>query len=141
MSASTSPTETTTIAGAATTATAKTTLRTRTCWTEQDKAECLALFAQSGLNAAEFCRQLGISAATFSLWRRTAFGEASRPLDSAPPFAQVRLTGPEPSMRPSEPMTAPTGVMLHLPGGARLEAPVGTDPAWLAQLVKNLGGV
>jgi hypothetical protein len=88
---------------------------------------------QSGLCAADFCRQLGISPATFSLWRRAA--------ESAPQFAQVCLTGPEPSVRAPEPMTAPTVVMIHLPGGAKLETPVGTDPAWLAQVVKTLGGV
>ena len=141
MSASTSPTETTTTAAAAKTATTKHKSRTRTCWTEQDKSECLALFVQSGLCAADFCRQLGISPATFSLWRRTARGEASPPVESAPQFAQVCLTEPERSVRAPEPMTAPTVVMIHLPGGAKLETPVGTDPAWLAQVVKTLGGV
>lgn len=141
MSASTSPTDTTNTA-AATTATTKTKSRIRTCWTEQDKTECLALFAQSGgLCASEFCRQLGIPTATFSLWRRTARGEVSPPVESAPQFAQVCLTEPESNVRTPEPRPGPTAVMIHLPGGAKLEAPVGIDPVWLAQVVKTLGGV
>lgn len=136
MIASTSPTETTTTAAAAT-ATAKTKARTRTCWTAQDKAECLALFTQSGKNAAEFCRQLGIPSATFSLWRRAARGAVPPPVESAPAFAQVCLTAAEPGVRTPE----PTVVMIHLAGGAKLAAPVGADPAWLAQLVKSLGGI
>jgi len=115
-------------------ATAATT-RTRTCWTEQDKTECLALFAQSGLTAADFCRRLGISAATFSLWRRNARSGKSPAI--APPFAQVCLSAPEPDVRTPEAMAAPT-VVIHLPGGVRLEAAVGTDPSWLAQLLKTL---
>lgn len=140
MNASTAPTETTATAAAATTTTAKTKTRTRTCWSEPDKAECLALFAQSGLNAAEFCRQRGMSAATFSLWRRAARGAVALPVQRAPGFAQVRLTAAEPSVRPAEPLVASTVVMIHLPGGTKLAAPVGADAAWLAQLVKSLGG-
>lgn len=134
MSANTSPPATTTAATTSATATKK----TRTCWTEQDKTECLALFAQSGLTAAEFCRQLGISAATFSLWRRTARSGEAASVESAPHFAQVCLTEPEPGASTPEPITMPA-LVIHLRGGTRLEAAVGTDPTWLAQLVKTLG--
>ena len=41
-------------------------------------------------------------------------------------FAEVRV---------SEPMPGPT-VTIYLPGGAKLEAAVGTDPAWMGQLIK-----
>lgn len=112
--------------------------RTRTCWTEQDKTECLALFGQSGLTAAEFCRQLGISSATFSLWRRTARSSEDASVDGPPHFAQVRLSEAQPGASTPEPITRPA-VVIHLSGGARLEAAVGTDPIWLAQLVRTLG--
>lgn len=140
MNASTSATD------ATTTATAETETRTRTCWTAQDKAECLALFAQSGLSAAEFCRQLGISAATFSLWRRSARSGVAPSVESPPHFAQVCLTEPEPGVSTPAPMTTATAavaataaaVVIFLPGGVKLEATSGTDPAWLARLVKTL---
>jgi len=139
VNASTAAKQTTGIsaAGAATT---KTKSRTRTCWTKQDKAGCPALFAEGGLSASDFCRQLGISAATFSLWRRTARGEAVAPTRSAPGFAQVRLSAAQPDAPAGKPSVAPAVVMMHLPGGARLEVPAGTDAAWLAQVVKTLGG-
>lgn len=128
----------TTTATATTSATATTKTRTRTCWTEQDKTECLALFAQSGLTAAEFCRQLGISAATFSLWRRHARSGEAASGESTPHFAQVCLSDPAPGARTPEPSAMPA-VVIHVRGAARLEAAVGTDPTWLAQLVKALG--
>jgi transposase-like protein len=137
VSANTPPHATTT-AAATTSATATTKTRTRTCWTEQDKTECLALFAQSGLTAAEFCRQLGISAATFSLWRRTARSGEAASVERMSHFAQVCLTELEPGTSTPEPITMPA-LVIQLRGGTRLEAAVGTDPIWLAQLVKTLG--
>ncbi|HYN64039.1 MAG TPA: transposase, partial [Candidatus Limnocylindrales bacterium] len=125
------PTDATTAAVSTSATTTKT--RTRTCWTEQDKKECLALFTQSGLSAADFCRQLGISAATFSLWRRSARSGESPSV--APQFAQVCLTTPVAGVATPEPMAAPA-VRIHLPGGMTLEAAVGTDPSWLARLLK-----
>lgn len=135
MNAITTPTDAT----AAATSTLATNIkrRTRTCWTEQDKAECLALFAQSGVTAAEFCRQLGISAATFSLWRRNARSGVGSAVESGPHFAQVGVTEPAPAVSTPQ-MVAATAVVIHLPGGVRLEAPLGTDPVWLAQLLKIL---
>jgi transposase-like protein len=133
-----SSTETTINVAATTTTEAKS--RTRTCWSEQDKTEYLALFEQSGLSAADFCRQLGISAATFSLWRRTARGEAPPAGVGAPGFAQVCLSGLEQGVRPTQPGSAAASVVIHLPGGTKLEAPVGADVAWLVQLAKTLNG-
>ncbi|MDO8544591.1 MAG: transposase [Opitutaceae bacterium] len=89
MNAIISPTDATAAATSTVATNSKT--RTRTCWTEQDKAECLALFAQSGLSAADFCRQLGISAATFSLWRRHARSGEAPSVERALHFAQVCL--------------------------------------------------
>ncbi|MDO8540478.1 MAG: transposase [Opitutaceae bacterium] len=134
MNASTSPTDATT-AAVSTNAT-NIQARTCTCWTEQDKAECLALFAQSGLHAAEFCRQLGISAATFSRWRRNVRSDDAPAVESGPHFAQVCLTEATPGVSTSA--TVAAVVVIHLPGGAKLEASTGTDPAWLAQLLKSL---
>jgi transposase-like protein len=111
--------------------------RSRRCWTEQDKTECLALFAQSGLSAADFCRQRGISAATFSQWRRQARSGEAPSVENAVHFAQVCLTAPEADEHPS-PTTTAAAVTIHLLGGVRLEAAVGTDPLWLAQLLKRV---
>lgn len=130
-----SPTDATAAATSAVATHPKT--RTRTCWTEQDKTECLTLFAESGLSAADFCRQLGISAATFSLWRRHARSGEAPSVESAPHFAQVCLSAPEPGPLTSPTMAVPA-VVIHLPGGVRLETAVGTDPLWLAQLLKSV---
>ncbi|MGH7960058.1 MAG: IS66 family insertion sequence element accessory protein TnpA [Opitutaceae bacterium] len=44
--------------------------RRRRRWTAEEKAEHLALFADSGLSQVEYCEQMGLSPATFSLWCR-----------------------------------------------------------------------
>lgn len=94
----------------------------------------MALFAESGLSQVEFSRKLGLSASSLSLWWRRAQEarqHAARGVPSGPGFAEVRVTAP---------MPGPT-VMIHLPGGAKLEAAVGTDPAWLGQLLKAAASI
>ena len=105
MNAITAPTDATAAASSTIAINPKT--RTRTCWTGQDKAECLALFAQSGLRAADFCRQLGLSVTTFSLWRRHARSGEAPLVESAPHFAQVCLSAPAPDVPTSPKMAAP----------------------------------
>ena len=104
-------------------------------WTEEEKAGHVARFAGSGLNQAGYSAQAGLSAATFSSWcrRSRASGGAVVAPASGPTFAQVCVTAP----------TAAAGgqaaiVVIHLDGGAKLEAAVGTDPVWLAHLLKAL---
>ena len=100
--------------------------RHRRRWTAEKKAEYVALFSESGLSQVEFSRKMGLCGSSLSLWCRQA-QEAHEPgVPRGTGFAEVRV---------SEPMPGPS-VMIHLPGGAKLEAPVGTDPAWLGQLIK-----
>ena len=103
--------------------------RHRRRWTAEKKAEYLALFSESGLSQVEFSRKMGLCGSSLSLWCRQAqegkeHGVLGVPSETG--FAEVRV---------SEPMPGPT-VMIHLPGGAILEAAVGTDPAWMGQLIK-----
>jgi transposase-like protein len=102
-------------------------IKGRRRFTEQERSAYLARFERSGLSATEFCRRAKIHMSTFSFWRRTSAG---RPL-AAPTFAEVRLNG-------TSPMTG--AVTLHLPSGARLEVPAGTEAAWrgLGLLLKSL---
>jgi hypothetical protein len=50
-------------------------IKSRQRWTAQEKSEYLTLFSGSGLTAAEFCREMGLSDATFYLWRRQQQGQ------------------------------------------------------------------
>ncbi|MGB8294362.1 MAG: transposase [Polyangia bacterium] len=104
-------------------------LRRRRRWTAEKKAEYVALFSESGLSQVEFSRKMGLCGSSLSLWCRQAqeAHEHRAPrVPSGTGFAEVRV---------SEPMPGPT-VTIYLPGGAKLEAAVGTDPAWMGHLIK-----
>jgi hypothetical protein len=77
------------------------------------------------MRAAEFCRRSGVHPATFSCWRRSAG------LRSA--FAEVRV-----SEGPAAEAAIAQRVTIHLPGELCVEAPVGVDPRWLAQVIEGL---
>ena len=111
--------------------------RARRQWTAEEKTEHLALFAESGLTQAEYCEQMGLSPATFSLWCRQSRSSGSESAEPAgePTFAEVLVA--EPTAGASTPLTAPP-VVIHLGGGMRIEVAVGTDPSWLASLLKTL---
>jgi transposase-like protein len=113
--------------------------RVRRQWTAQEKVEHLALFTESGLTQAGYCEQMRLSPATFSLWCRQsrAGGVAADEAASGQTFAEVLVT--EPAAGGSTPLAAPP-VVIHLGDGTRLEVAAGTDPSWLASLLKMLRG-
>ena len=78
----------------------------------------------SGLSAAEFCRQIGQNAKYFSLQKQHL-----AKVDS--PFATVK--------KPPSLALAPSPSILRLTyANAKLDLPQSINPAWLAQLVKEL---
>ena len=107
-------------------------------WSPTRKRALLRQFAVSGVSAAQFCREQGLSEVTFLGWRRgkLALGvEASAPSAACAssetmPFARVRVLAPGPA-----PDGAGAMVRIEAPGDWRLAVPVGCDPAWVAQLV------
>ncbi len=100
-------------------------------WTEAEKAWHLAGFAAQGLSQAGYCRQVGVSPATFCYWARQARARGGRPVGDGgkPAFAEVVLA-PVVGSVPS--------VVIHSSGGTKVEAAVGTDPVWLAHLLKAM---
>lgn len=108
-------------------------VRRRRRWTTEQKDDFLARFSTSGVTASEFCRRSGLSAVTFSAWRRQR-PHALRPAAKVPrtQFAEVRLG----ALFNDAPLTP--GAVLHLPAGRRLSLTVGTDPHWIAQVVQAL---
>ena len=108
--------------------------RVRRHWSLEEKAEYLALFAESGLSQAEYCEQMGLSPATFSMWRRQSRVESPAEAASDPTFAEVLVAAPGACVSP--PLAAPP-VVIHLTGGTKIEVAVGTDPLWLARLLKT----
>ncbi len=104
-------------------------VRRRRSWSPEQKADYLAQFAASGTTAEEFCRDRGLSSATFSGWRHRRQTRNAAP--GRRKFAEVRIETAAPS-------TATSGVTLHCPGGISLIATPGIDPIWLGRLVQVL---
>ena len=70
-------------------------------------------FSQSHLPVAGFCRQAGVSVATFYYWKRKlAPRSAASPSKPAPRSAGPRFVPVE--------ITAGPSIEVHLPGGARV---------------------
>lgn len=138
--------------------------RPRRAWTPEDKAECLALFASSGLSAAAFAREMDIPEATFALWRRQAreaalvesagdgrddAGDEGREESvsgrCSARFAAVQLVEPPPTPPPpTSPSTLRArsssrelGLVLRWPNGVTAEL-TGLDGATAGALVREL---
>lgn len=105
--------------------------RVRLSTTPEERAEWVRLFETSGKSPAEFCRELGLAESTFAVWRRQVreANESVTFTDVPQPLVEAALAGEDP---------APTTVSIRLTSGTLLEVPVGTDAAWLAQLLGSL---
>jgi transposase-like protein len=93
-------------------------------WTQTDKARLLSLLDESGLSVMAFSRKTGVPYSALYEWRRHADRRQSRA--ATPAFAEVRIASP----------ATGTAACVHLPCGARVEAAVGTDPEWIAAIIK-----
>ena len=99
-------------------------------WTPAERAEWLKLYRASGQTVAAFCRANEIAYASLSLWLRRSEPALAR---DAGELVEVPMPGRR--------SASAEAVKVHLPGGASLEVAPGTDPLWLAQLVRALAPV
>jgi hypothetical protein len=88
----------------------------------------LSEFARSGLSAARFARQTGLKYSTFALWVQR-YRRRSRPERKAPLRLLEAVVTPSP---------ASPAVLLHLPGGARVELRQASQLPLVAALVRAL---
>jgi hypothetical protein len=93
---------------------------------------------QSGLTAAEYCRQHGLKEHQLSYWKKEA-SKAGRKAGPAPkPAAFVRVT---PSQAPTAQMARPPAAARLVFGpGVAIEFGSGTDVAWITSLARAMGG-
>lgn len=99
------------------------TKRTRRSRAEID--ELLEAFERSGQTRKAFCRERGLSVATFSSWRRRRAAERGGEGTLRP----VRVAGP-----------AAGGPVVRTPGGVEVTLPAGTAAAEIAALVNGIEG-
>jgi hypothetical protein len=90
----------------------------------------ISTWQASGLTQADYCRQHGLKAKTFSRWFRLS--QASNQPLSSPKLLPVNIM--------SDVTTPVTGdIRLQLRQGHSLEFPVTVSPIWLAELLQCLG--
>ena len=90
-------------------------------------------FERSGLTIARFCRQEGVSKASFYRWRKKL---AQRPMqggDQTPTFQTVRVATRIPTQIGTD-----VPVSIQLPGGVRIEVPTHNLDAVRAVLAELL---
>lgn len=105
----------------------------RTCrvrWTAAERAEWLELYRASGQTVAAFCRANEIAYASLSLWLRQSEAVGASDAGELVEVPMAALCSPAAAI-----------VKVQLPGGAGLEVAPGTDPRWLAQLIRALSPV
>ena len=98
--------------------------------TRQTWAQRLQRFARSGLTAAQFCANEGLSLPSFYSWKRRLATAASR--DTAD-------NAPGPRLLPVRLTASSTAVELVLPTGAVVRLLPGCDLAFVRSLVHALG--
>lgn len=84
--------------------------------------------ARSGLNGVAFCEQQGLSRKTFYRHRKTLDGKAADSV--AGQF--IKVDSGDIQTTPLQP-----GAVLHY-RDSRLQLPIGSDPVWVAELMKAL---
>ena len=98
---------------------------------EQYWRRIVSQWHNSGLGIAQFCRQRGLSAASFYAWRRTL---AQRDAQAAR-WVPVRVVA---EITPDAANTTATGLELFLPGGRRLHIGPAFDAGTLQRLLPLL---
>jgi transposase-like protein len=96
---------------------------------KEQRRVILAKFAQSGMSAAQFARRTGLKYSTFAGWLQR--------------YRRVKRPARKPAIRLLEAVVAPAApaaelLVVHLPGGARLEMSDANQIPLVAALVRAL---
>lgn len=108
-------------------------------WTPRDQREAvLDEFERSGVPASKFAAHIGVKYPTFASWvqkrRKRRGDDAARPRQepAALQWVEASVAGGD--------GTAARGLIVHLPGGARLEVGDAAQAALAGQLLRALCG-
>jgi hypothetical protein len=108
-------------------------------WTPLERREAvLDEFERSGVPASKFAAHIGVKYPTFASWvqkrrqRRGDGGAAMRPPPAALKWLEASVASAE--------ANAAGPLVVHLPGGARMEVGDAAQVALAAQLLRALGG-
>jgi transposase-like protein len=86
-------------------------------WTEKEKTEHLALFAESGLELAAFCKEMGLSETVLASWLEEARENVS---GGAPRFVPVELVA-SPAMSATQGVLQGPSLHVRMPNGTEAQ--------------------
>lgn len=112
---------------------------TRRRWVER-----VGRFEDSGLTVAAFCRQEGVSTASFYLWRRRlreAQTAAEASDAAAPRFLPVVLANALPHTSPLAGGFGPAALELELPNSVRLRMAHDVEARFVGELLVRVAGL
>ncbi len=102
----------------------------------EEQRKLLRLLERSGQSQKQFCREHGVALSSLTFWlrraRRSAQGSSLGALVEIPSIVASRATLGE-TMR-----FVPRSVEVRLPNRLELDVEVGTDCAWVGQLLREL---
>jgi transposase-like protein len=102
----------------------------------EEQQKLLRLLERSGQSQKQFCREHGVALSSLTFWlrqsRRSARGSSSGALVEVPAIVASRATLGDTGR------FAPRSVEVRLPNRLELNVEVGTDCAWVGQLLREL---
>lgn len=111
--------------------------QTRCRWTPEERAEWVALFEASGQTVSQFCRENDLPVPTLSAWRTQQRTPAEDDQDGG--FIEVPAETIEAAASSTPPSQSVLAATLQLRvGNVELSVAAGTDPTWLADLIRAL---
>jgi transposase-like protein len=103
----------------------------------EERQRLLALFERSGQTLKRFCREHDVALSSLTFWqrqaRRSALGKREKVLVEVP----ATVVSPAALRRPA-PLSPGGSVEIHLPNRVELSVSVGTDSAWVGELLREL---
>jgi hypothetical protein len=110
-------------------------------WTPREQREAvLDEFERSGMPASKFAERIGVKYSTFAAWaarRRKKGGGADAVRERRAEPAALKWVEAEPEQ--ARPSPAVGALVVHLPGGARMEVADASQVALAAGLLRALG--
>lgn len=103
----------------------------------EEQAQWLARFESSGQSVRAFCAEHGLRPTMLTWWRRRRRERARQTGADGALIEVTRLTQPVP-MSVSSRSSVTTAAVIAWPAGPRVEIAAGSDPAWVAALVRAL---
>ena len=102
----------------------------------EEQQRLLARFERSGQSLKRFCLENDVALSTLTYWRRQA--RQSAPRSSGTALVEVSSTKVSVASLGRSPLCSPGSVEIRLPNRVELSVSVGTDSAWVRELLREM---